>query len=341
MRLILLISLFLTSTALGQEENRTSIENPIKNWGLINSLAKSHIDAPTAWTLQDGKKSIVVAVIDTGIDVTHKDLAGNIWHDPKHPSHYGWDFMTNTPNPIPEISHGTHVAGIIGASLDLQNGVSGVTHHVSLMSLKFYSDYNLGYVNLQNTVKALNYAIDHGARIINYSGGGPEFSESEYLAMKRAESKGILVVAAAGNDHRNTDLFQNYYYPAAYRLTNIIAVAATDVHNNLLLSSNWGATKVDVCAPGENIYSTLPRENGRSKFGYMSGTSQATAFVSGLAALLLSQDPHLTPQQIKKIILKSVDKFPQLQGKVVSGGRINAYQALVILKNKSFSDIRK
>src|SRR4029077_10572959 len=124
---------------------------------------------------------------------------------------------------------------------------------------------NPGSVNLRNTVKAINYAIDHGARIINYSGGGPEFSEEEYLAIKRAESKGILFVAAAGNERQNTDLVENYYYPSAYRLSNIISVAATDIHNNLLPSSNWGKKSVDVAAPGENIYSTLPQ----NKFGYM------------------------------------------------------------------------
>jgi thermitase len=182
----------------------------------------------------------------------------------------------------------------------------------------------------QNTIRALNYAVDHGAKIINYSGGGPEFSEDEYLAIKKAEAKGILVVSAAGNEHQNTDLTENYYYPAAYRLSNIISVASTDINNNLLPSSNWGKTHVDVAAPGENIYSTLP--NGR--YGYMTGTSQATAFVTGIAALLLSKDPTLTPVQIKELIMSSVDRFPQLEAKLVTGGRVNAYGALLALQNK-------
>jgi thermitase len=176
----------------------------------------------------------------------------------------------------------------------------------------------------------LNYAVDHGARIINYSGGGPEFSEDEYLAIKKAEAKGILVVSAAGNEHQNTDLTENYYYPAAYRLSNIISVASTDINNNLLPSSNWGKTHVDVAAPGENIFSTLP--NGR--YGYMTGTSQATAFVTGIAALLLSKDPTLTPVQLKEMIMSSVDRFPQLETKLVTGGRVNAYGALLALQNK-------
>jgi subtilisin family serine protease len=211
-----------------------------------------------------------------------------------------------------------------------QGLVAGVAPRVSIMSVKYYSDGNTGAVNLRNTVKAIEYAVEHGARIINYSGGGPEFSEEEYLAIKKAEARGVLFVAAAGNEHQNTDLVENYYYPSAYRLSNILSVAATDIKNTLLPSSNWGKARVDVAAPGENIYSTMP--NG--KFGYMTGTSQATAFVSGMAALLLSKDPTLKPQQLKEIIMASVDRFPQLDGKVATGGRVNAYSALLALRNK-------
>lgn len=315
-----------------------------KNWGLTNSKGHSHINALEAWKLQEGSRQVIVAVIDTGIDANHKDLSVNIWKDPTHkpastatasakiPQNvYGWNFVTDKSNPADDHGHGTHVAGIIGAVANPKSGVSGVAHHVSIMAVKYYSDSNPGSVNLKNTVRALNYAIDHGAQIINYSGGGPEPSEEEYLALKRAESKGILVVSAAGNEHQNTDMPENKYYPAAYRLSNMISVAATDINNNLLASSNWGKLRVDVAAPGENIFSTLP--GGR--YGYMSGTSQATAFVSGLAALLLSQDPSLAPAQIKEIVMGSVDRFPQLAGKLVTGGRVNAYAALLSAKNKS------
>jgi subtilisin family serine protease len=307
------------------------LKHPFKNWGLTNSEDQSSIDAPSAWAIQEGSRDIVVAVIDTGIDSTHPDLQKNIWHEKDDPNVYGWNFVSNRANPVDEHGHGTHVAGIIGAVANPQTGVSGVAHRVSIMAVKYYSDANPGPVNLSNTIKALNYAIDHGARIINYSGGGPEFSEEEYFAIKRAEAKGILVVAAAGNDHHNTDLVENYYYPAAYHLSNIISVTATDIHNNILSSSNYGKTKVDVAAPGENIYSTLP--GGR--YGYMTGTSQATAFVSGMAALLLSQDPTLTPVQLKEIIKGSVDHLPQLANKVASGGRVNAYAALLALQGKT------
>lgn len=316
----------------GVDQNVGLIGQNLKNWGLVNSLAKSHIQAIDAWKIEEGKKNIVVAVIDTGIDPKHRDLAANIWRDPKDKtsSVFGWNFVSNQPNPNDEHGHGTHVAGIIGAVTDPKTGVSGVAHKVSIMPVKYYSDANSGAVNLKNTIKAINYAIDHGAQIINYSGGGPERSEEEYLAIKRAESRGILFVAAAGNDHNNTDQLENYYYPSAYHLKNIISVAATNINNDLLTSSNWGKTSVDVAAPGENIFSTLPQ----NQFGTMSGTSQATAFVTGIAALLLSQDPTLSPQRVKEIILASTDQFPHLKDKLKSGGRVNAYRALLALKDQ-------
>lgn len=298
----------------------------LKNWGIFNS-GDSHIHVTDAWKIQKGNRNIVVAVIDTGIDPKHPLLKNNLWKSPKDPSVYGWNFVTNKPNPTDDHGHGTHVAGIIGATTDLTQGISGVIQNVSIMAVKYYSEASPGAVNLSNTIKALNYAIDNGAQIINYSGGGPEFSEDEYLAMKKAEAKGILVVAAAGNERKNSDLIENYYYPAAYGLSNIISVAAIDRDNLLLRSSNWGVKKVDVAAPGENIYSTLP--DGR--VGYMSGTSQATAFVSGMAALLLSQDSSLTPSKIKEIIRGSTDSIATLKGRIASGGRVNAYKSLIAL----------
>lgn len=302
----------------------------LKNWGLLNSKANSHISAVDAWKIEQGSRNVIVAVIDTGIDPDHKDLKQNIWQDPAAPaSVYGWNFVSNKANPKDDHGHGTHVAGIIGAWSDAKPGVSGVVHNVSIMAVKYYSETNSGAVNLANTVKAINYAVDHGAKIINYSGGGPEFSEEEFLAIKRAETKGVLFVAAAGNERQDTDVSENHYYPSAYKLSNIISVAATDINNNLLPSSNWGKRQVDVAAPGENIYSTLP--GGR--YGTMTGTSQATAFVSGIAALLLSKNPELTPPQIREIIMTSVDPVPQLRDKLATGGRVNAYSALLALQN--------
>lgn len=296
----------------------------LRNWGLFNRLSNSHIHAPEAWKIEKGSHNIVVAIIDTGIDANHLDLKHNLWKDYAS-GYYGWDFVKNKPNPIDEHGHGTHVAGIVGAAMNPLTGISGVAHKVSIMAVKYYSDQNSGTQNLQNSIRALNWAIDHGANIINYSGGGPEFSGEEYITLQRARDKGVLVVAAAGNEHQNTDLVKNYYYPCAYkRLTNIICVAAVNIRNELLTSSNWGKTNVDVAAPGENILSTVPG----GKYSYMSGTSQATAFVTGLAALILSKNNELRPEQIRDIIRASVDKVSSLKDKVFSAGKINAFAAL-------------
>lgn len=308
-----------------------SAAQSLKNWGLTNESAKSHISAPMAWTIEEGKKSVIVAVVDTGVDSNHPDLKQNIWQDPASKEKtYGWNFVKNAANPEDDHGHGTHIAGIIGAITNPKAGVSGVTHNVSIMGVKYYSNSSSGAVNLDNTVKALEYAIAKGAKIINYSGGGPEFSEKEYLAIKKAEAAGVLVVAAAGNFGQNIDQVEHYYYPAAYNTSNVISVASTDMKNNLSPFSNYGKRKVDVAAPGEKILSTLP--GGRH--GELTGTSQATAFVSGVAALLLSQNPKLTPQELKSVIVASVDKFPQLEKKIATGGRINAYSALLALRAK-------
>lgn len=294
----------------------------LKNWGLENTAYDSHINARKAWRITKGSKKIVVAVIDTGIDATHPDLKDNICR--YNNDEYGFDFVTGKKNPSDAHGHGSHVAGIIGATAKNNAGAIGVAPNVCIMAVRYYSDTATGAQNLANTVKALNYAVDHGANIINYSGGGAEFSMREMQAIKRAEAKGIIVVAAAGNEYQDTDQDGNAYYPAAYGLSNIIAVAATNIHNQILPSSNWGKKHVHVAAPGENIFSTLPK----GRYGYLTGTSQATAFVSGLAALILSEYPSLKPVEVRDIIMKTADKFDSLKDKVASGGRINAYAAL-------------
>ena len=325
----------------------------IKNWGLINSQANSHIQATEAWKIEEGSHRVVVAVIDTGIDSTHPALASNLWHDLGHePGQirglsgresglsfgagqnsapvYGWNFVTDQPNPSDDHGHGTHIAGIIGAVTDHRNGISGVAHRVSIMPIKYYSTTSAGSDNLKNMIRAIRYAIDHGAQIINYSGGGADYSAEEYAIIKEAEQRGILFVAAAGNEHQDTDVESSRYFPSSYGLNNILSVAATDINNQLLSFSNWGKTTVDVAAPGGNILSTFPHHGFKS----MSGTSQATAFVTGMAALLLAQQPTLKPAQIKELIMNSVDSFPQLKNKVAAGGRVNAYRALLSLQKK-------
>ncbi len=308
---------------LKQEKTQPASYLVLRNWGLDNEEHPSHINVRKAWKITRGSQQIRVAVVDTGIDPTHPDLKDNICRK-VNGDEYGFDYVTNKKNPEDKHGHGTHVAGIIGATAKANSGAAGVAPNICIMAVRYYSDTATGAQNLSNTVKAINYAVDNGAHIINYSGGGAEFSAAEMKAIQRAEAKGILFVAAAGNEYQNTDEAGNSYYPAAYGLTNIVAVAATNIRNQILPSSNWGKKHVHVAAPGENIFSTLPK----GRYGYLTGTSQATAFVSGLAALILSENPKLKPAEVRDIIMKSADKISGLESKVASGGRINAYQAL-------------
>jgi thermitase len=277
-------------------------------------------------------KDIVVAVIDTGIDATHSSLKNHLWQNPykKHPS-YGFDFVNNTDKPIDENGHGTHVSGIIAA--DPANptdkfSMHGVATNVKIMAVRYYSESAPGYLNLSNTIKALNYAVNHGANIINYSGGGPEYNEDEYQALKRAEKKGILVVVAAGNDHHNTDEEQNGFYPANYEekgLTNMITVGSVDAYQQTLPSSNFGPKTVDISALGQDVLSTVP--GGR--WITMTGTSQATPYVTGIAVKLLQFNRTLSPAQLKALILTSAKYEPQLNGKNKVSGVASLESALV------------
>lgn len=279
---------------------------------------------------------VIVAVIDTGIDYNHADLKQNLWKNPTEiegngkdddqngfiDDLIGWDFVDNDPLPYDDHGHGTHVSGIIGAVGSNGIGISGVCPNVRLMILKYYDADADGETNLKNTVKALHYAIDNGAHIINYSGGGAKFSKEEFSAIQKAEEKGILVVAAAGNEKQNADRYA--YYPASYDLDNIVSVAAVTRSKTLVSSSNYGIQKIDIAAPGKAIYSTLPH----GAYGYMTGTSQSTAFVSGIAALALSKNRSLTLDQLKSLLTESIDQSPALKDKIKTGGIINTLTLL-------------
>ena len=299
-------------------------EQGIRNWGLDNP-ENSHIEAKKAWKVSEGSRKVIVAVIDTGIDANHPDLKDNLWKKPGT-DEYGYDFVFKKKNPEDTNGHGTHIAGIIGATRKGQKGAAGVSPHVSIMPIRYYADEDTTTDTVSNIVKAIDYAIENGAHIINFSSEGTGFNVAEFRAIERASKKGILVITAAGNQGQNNDSSSTPCYPASYDLPNILAVAATNIQNNVLPISNYGATKVHVAAPGEHIFSTLPS----SRYGYNTGTSQATAFVTGVAALMLAENPGLKPSELKKLIMSSVDKLPQLKDKVASGGRINAYKALTL-----------
>lgn len=312
-----------------------------KSWGLSASQAIK------AWNVSQGSKNIIVAVIDTGIDVNHQDLKNNLWKNPGETGRdslgrdkanngidddkngfvddvHGWNFVSNNHRLDDNHGHGTHIAGIIGAEGGNNFGITGVSPRVSLMVLKYYDPAAPGN-NLINTVKAIEYAVQMNAHIINYSGGGLEYSSDEFKAVKKAEAKGILFVAAAGNERSNSDISK--YYPANYELENIISVTAINPGKQVLNSSNYGSKTVDIAAPGENIYSTAP---GNSFFN-LTGTSQATAFVSGLAALLMAHNTEFNAYTVKKYILKTGDESEELKGKTGTSRQLNVFRALTSL----------
>lgn len=311
-------------------------------WGLKKS------DAARAWSVTKGSRDIVVAVIDTGIDVKHEDLKGNLWKNPGETGLdaqgrdkatngidddgngfvddvYGWNFVSNNNKLDDNHGHGTHIAGIIGAEAGNNKGITGISPEVSLMILKYYDPKVPGTDNLKNTVASIRYAVKMGAHIINYSGGGTEFSQEEYDAVAEAEKKGILFVAAAGNERSNSDQF--HYYPADYKLKNIISVTAIDPSTQVLASSNYGIETVDIAAPGQNILSCLPG----NAYGYMTGTSQATAFVTGAAALTMAHKQSFRAEDVKKYILATGDAQSQLASKTRTSRQLNLYKALTIL----------
>lgn len=309
-------------------------------WGLHNlgqttGLPGADIDAPEAWDVQTGAPSIIVAVIDTGIDYNHEDLSSNIWINPGEiPGNgmdddgngfiddvRGWDFVNGDNDPMDDNSHGTHCAGTIAATGNNGTGVVGVNWSARIMPVKFLDAATSGTTT--NAILAIQYATQMGAGIMSNSWGGSGYSQALKDAIAAAHEAGIVFVAAAGNIGANNDLMP--HYPSSYEIPNIIAVAATDYNDELALFSNYGLNSVELGAPGVLILSTVLDNN----YTYKSGTSMATPYVAGVAALLATEDPGLTNEEIKAGILNSVDLMPSLMGKTVSEGRLNAYSALI------------
>lgn len=308
-------------------------------WGLDNSsqtggTADADIDAPEAWGLCTGSRDVVVAVVDTGVDYNHSDLAANMWRNPGETAGdgidndgngyiddvFGINAITHTGDPFDDHSHGTHCAGTIGAVGNNGIGVAGVNWRVKIMAVKFITSG--GWGTTSDAVTGIQYAIDKGAHIMSNSWGGGGYSQSLADAIELARQRGILFIAAAGNSAENND--NTPFYPSSYPHDNVISVAATDHGDQLAYFSCYGSTSVDVAAPGVSVYSTLP---GNSYASY-SGTSMATPHVAGLAALIKAYQPTLTAAQIKSRIINTVEVLPALEGKILSNGRINALFAL-------------
>jgi subtilisin family serine protease len=293
-------------------------------WGLAT------INAPGAWDVDTNCVSVVVAVIDSGADYTHSDLAANIWVNTgeipdnnidddangKIDDTRGWDFVSEDNDPMDANGHGTHVAGTIGAVGNNALGVAGLCWAARIMLLKAFDD--AGDATVADIVEAMEYARGNGARIVNASYSGSEFSQAENDAIAQLNSDGILFVAAAGNDGVDND--QTPSYPAGYGLPNIIAVAASNAGDLLAAFSDFGRSTVDVAAPGVSVLSTYLYND----YAVESGTSMAAPHVSGLAALVWSSNPGLTAAQVKGRILDGVDRIPALEGFIFTAGRINA-----------------
>ena len=295
------------------------------NWGL------KKIDVEKAIEIQKEisatKRKIIVAVIDTGTDISHPALKNNIWVNKKEiPNNgidddkngfiddvNGWNFVTNDNSPKDSHGHGTHIAGIIVSSAP----------DVELMILKYFDPKSLSDKNLINTVKAIDYAVQNGAHIINYSGGGFGQNPDEDAAIKRAKDKNVLFVAAAGNDTEDSD--KKSFYPASYDHSNIISVASLTEESHLVESSNYGVKTIDLAAPGKNIYSTLPN----NRYGNMTGTSQATAFVTGALAMYMESSlENQTPEKLIEYIVMTGNFEEELKGKTKYKTKLNSYRAL-------------
>jgi probable HAF family extracellular repeat protein len=343
---------FVVSAQIEPSDPQFSQQWALKNDGRGQLPGETHADisAPPAWDRHTGSLSIKVAVIDTGIDLTHPDLAANIWVNPGETgvdssghdkasngvdddnNGYiddinGWNFYSDTNNPNDDNLHGTHVAGTIGAVGNNGIGVSGVCWNVSLVPIKFLDKYGDGYNS--DGVQAVAYATAIGVHVMNASWGGVEYSQTLANVIGSAGQRGILFVAAAGNDGANID--GGAHYPAGYTEANIIAVAATDRSDHLSEFSNYGPGTVVIAAPGSDIFSTMPHVATEEmtfygftvNYDHLSGTSMAAPHISGALALLKSANPTYTAEQLRATLLARADHLPNLTQQVAGGARLD------------------
>ena len=311
-----------------------------EQWALANSGQRggkqgADISAMHAWLTTTGTDKVVVAVLDSGVDYTHEDLAPNMWKRPASiPAYHdaelgtiededGFNAIDNSSDPMDENGHGTHCAGIIGAEGGNNIGITGVNWKIRIMPLKFMNAG--GYGTTKDAIEAINYVIDRkkagvNVRIISASWGGTQRSRALEEVIRKAYENDILFVAAAGNSTVNND--RSPHYPSSY--PNVLSVAALDRNDQLAKFSNWGVKSVAIAAPGVDILSTWLG----NEYKEASGTSMATPVVSGVAALVVAENPKISVEQLKKRILAAADPIVALNGKVATGGRVNAATAV-------------
>lgn len=309
----------------------------LENRGDRDGKAQADISAVAAWGKIKGTRKVVVAVLDSGVDYTHPDLAANIWLRPANVAPYsdaqlgtvddlhGYNAADQTGDPMDQNGHGTHCAGIVGAEGGNDIGIAGVNWEVEIMPLKFMSAGGFG--TTKDAIEAINYAIERkragvNVRVISASWGSRMKSKALEDAIRQAGEEGILFIAASGNSSADAD--RSPHYPSGYNLPNVISVAALNRRDQLASFSNYGVKSVHIAAPGAEILSTWLG----GEYEEHSGTSMATPVVSGVAALILAGEPDLTVKELRERLLRSVDKLEALDGKVATGGRINAARAV-------------
>jgi subtilisin family serine protease len=312
----------------------------LRNTGQAGGSRGGDIAAVAAWDVTTGSRSVVVAVIDSGFDYTHPDLAANAWRNPGEvpgdgldndgngfvDDVHGWDFANDDADPMDDDGHGTHVAGTIGAVGDNGVGVTGVSWQVSIMGLKFLDAEGSG--SISDAIAAISYATrmrrEFGVNVVatNNSWGGADRSLALRAAIAEGGAAGILFVTAAGNDGVNGDRRANY--PANEDLDAVIAVTATNRSNRLPAFATYGPVHVDLAAPGAAIRSTVPG-GGYATF---SGTSMAAPHVTGTIALLATANPAASATAIRGAILSTTRPLAALAGKTVTGGLLDAAAAV-------------
>jgi thermitase len=310
------------------------VEPNDKKYKSQDQLKRTHIEK--AWDLTTGSKEVIIAVSDTGAELSHKDLKANIYKNPKEiPGNKidddsngyvddvsGWDFLWDTNNADDSGLHGTHVSGIIGAEGNNKNGIAGINWNVSIMPVKFLgSDGG----TLEDGIASLLYAVNNGARVINCSWGGQGESQAMADAVQYVYEHGALIVAAAGNRGWSND--GSHFTPATVRSPGLIAVASSDTNGKLSDFSNYGVMAVPLAAPGSAVLSTVTGDS----YSKLSGTSMAAPFVSGIAGLILSVAPELSVKDLKNAVLNAVDERKGYLARLSTGGDINAHKAVAQL----------
>ena len=316
-------------------------------WGLHNTgqtvnvdpgIAGADINAPEAWDITTGSPDFVIAIIDSGFNYNHPDLAANAWLNPGEiagngidddgngyvDDMRGWDFYSNDSDPMDDNGHGTHCGGTIGGVGNNGLGVAGVNWQCKMMGLKFLGSGGSG--STSGAVSAVNYLVGKGVKVSNNSWGGGGFSQTLYDAIAASRAIGHVFVAAAGNNNTNTD--GTAYYPQGYALDNIISVAASDNNDQRASFSNYGGASVDLAAPGVNIYSTYTNTPTGTSYAYLNGTSMATPHVTGVVALVQSLHADWTYSQVRGRILATVRPVAAFSSITATGGVLDAYAAV-------------